>query len=109
LPRLFTRHIAQRALNTATALQIVGRGEETGMAADQYSVGDWGGNEQLAADNVNRIYAAILESVGDDCDRDMMEQIIHSVWDRWGSAGALLTITDDEIADYVKTVMVLTV
>jgi hypothetical protein len=72
------------------------------IMANQYSVGDWGGSEQLAADNVNRIYAAILESVGADYDHDMMAQIIQHVWDYWGSADGLLSVTDNEIADYVK-------
>lgn len=75
------------------------------VKATSGSVGEWGGEEQTAADNVNRIYRAIFDAVGDDYDDDRLSQIIHDVWDDWGSDESLLTITDNEIAGYVEKVI----
>lgn len=69
------------------------------------SVGEWDGQEQLAADNVNRIYKAIFNQVDEDYDQDHLAQAIHTVWDDWGSDASLLTITDDEIYAYVEKVI----
>jgi hypothetical protein len=69
------------------------------------SVGEWEGQEELAAENVNRIYKAIFDAVDEDFDQDRLDQIIHDVWDDWGSEESLLTITDNEIAGYVSKVV----
>jgi hypothetical protein len=75
------------------------------IKATAHSVGDWGGQEQLAADNINRIYDAIYGAVGDDYDSDRLAQIIHDVWDDYGSNEYLLDISDEEIAGYVRAVI----
>ena len=75
------------------------------VKATANSVGEWGGQEQLAADNVNRIYKAIFDAVDADYDQNRLAQIIHDVWDDWGSEESLLTITDNEIAGYVAKVI----
>jgi hypothetical protein len=79
------------------------------VKANANSVGEWEGREQLAADNVNRIYKAIFDTVDADADadydQDRLDQIIHDVWDDWGSEESLLTITDNEIAGYVAKVI----
>jgi hypothetical protein len=72
------------------------------VKASTGSVGDWDGNEQLASDNVNRIYKAIFDSVDDNYDPDSLAQIIHDVWDDWGSDESLLEITDAQIENYVS-------
>jgi hypothetical protein len=69
------------------------------------SVGDWDGQEELAAKNINRIYDAIYAAVDDDYDTDKLAQIIHDVWDDYGSDENLLTISDNEIAGYVESVI----
>jgi hypothetical protein len=69
------------------------------------SVGEWDGQEQLAADNINRIYDAIYAAVEDDYDADRLAQIIHNVWDDYGSDEHLLTISDNEIDGYVSRVI----
>jgi len=70
--------------------------------ASIFSVGDWEGQEQLAADKVNLIYDSIYSSIDDDYDLDKLAQIIHNVWDDWGSELSLLTISDEQIYRYVK-------
>jgi hypothetical protein len=77
----------------------------TNIKATAGSVGEWDGQEELAADNVNRIYDAIYAAVNDDYDTDKLAQIIHNVWDDYGSDEHLLTITDNEIAGYVSRVI----
>ncbi|MEF3075183.1 hypothetical protein V2P20_09110 [Methylobacter sp. Wu1] len=75
------------------------------IKATSHSVGDWNGQEELAASNINRIYDAIYAAVDDDYDTDKLAQIIHDVWDDYGSDEKLLTITDNEIEGYVERVI----
>jgi hypothetical protein len=75
------------------------------IKATASSVGDWGGQEELAAKNINRIYDAIYAAVDDDYDTDKLAQIIHDVWDDYGSDENLLTISDNEISGYVERVI----
>lgn len=65
-------------------------------------VGDWQGQENLAAANHNRILTAVLEAIPSDTDESTQYEIAHKIWDDWGSSESLLTVTDAEIAAYVR-------
>jgi hypothetical protein len=69
------------------------------------SVGNWDGQEALAAANINRIYDVIYARAADDIDHDMLNEIVHNVWDDWGTDIYLLDITDDIINEYVDYVL----
>lgn len=68
------------------------------------SVGEWDGQEELAAENVNRIYTAIYKAAPNDTDTDTLAEIMHRVWDEWGSEEKLLTLTDEDVEKYVSKV-----
>lgn len=59
----------------------------------------------LAAENVNKIYQAIYAAAPEDIDDTTLYEIMHSVWDDWGSEEELLTITDEQIHEYVQRVI----
>ena len=66
------------------------------MSTTLDSVGDWGGQEELAARNFDRIIDAI-----NTADPDLCNVLCKYAWNDWGSDKQLLTITDREIAEYV--------
>ena len=66
------------------------------------SVGEWDGEEQTAADNINRIQDALYEAAPDDYNDDDLHPLMKIVWDYWGSREDLLTITDEQINEFVE-------
>ena len=70
--------------------------------ADETSVGEWSGQEKLAAEQVNRIYQALYDAAPDDIEHEFLAGILSHVWDQWGSEEGLLTITDSQIQEYVS-------
>ena len=71
------------------------------VRATRDSVGDWDGQEDLAAQQINRIYDALYEAAPDEYNDDQLSELMHCAWDVWGSEGKLLVITDDAIEAYV--------
>lgn len=72
------------------------------VLADSGSVGDWDGQEELAAEQVNRIYQALYDAAPDNIEPDELARIMQYVWDDWGSNEDLLEITDEQIEKYVS-------
>ena len=66
------------------------------------SVGEWDGQEELAAENCNRIQDAMFEAIPDEYTDDQIHCLMSAVWDEWGSREDLLTITDDQINKFVQ-------
>lgn len=74
------------------------------------TVGNWSGQEQRAADNLNRIYHALDESLfhilvmGDEKDYhpDIYDAVMSRVWDDWKNNPALLTLTNDAMEKYIQ-------
>lgn len=74
------------------------------------SVGDWNGQEQRAAENINRIYRALDEHLfhilvmGDEqhYHPDIYNAVMSRVWDDWRGKPALLTLTNDAIEEYIQ-------
>ena len=71
------------------------------VRATNDSVGEWDGQEDLAAQQINRIYDALYAAAPDEYNDDQLSELMHSAWDVWGSEEKLLTITDDQIESYV--------
>lgn len=71
------------------------------VRATSDSVGEWDGEEQTAADNINRIQDAIYEAASDETTEDKLHDLMKFAWDRWGSREDLLTVTDDQIKSFV--------
>lgn len=70
------------------------------FAATPASVGDWEGEEMLAAEQVNRIYKAIDGAIPMTIDPNLARNIFNRVWEDWGYDLRLLDITDEEIQEY---------
>lgn len=62
--------------------------------ADRTTVGEWSGQEQLAADQFNIIVDEILSQTDDD---DAISDAVHWAWDEVGSDEDLLTMTEAKL------------
>ena len=69
------------------------------------SVGEWDGQEELAAENFNQIQDALYEAAPDEYNDDQLHELMKAAWDKWGSECDLLTATDKQIAEYVESVV----
>lgn len=77
--------------------------------SDAYSVGAWNGQEQRAADQLNRIYHKLDERIfnvlvmGDEAHYhpDIYDEIMSHVWDDWANNPKLLDLTGQQIEQYV--------
>ena len=74
--------------------------EVTGRAT-AHSVGDWQGQKELAARQFNRLIDALVVHYTMDDLTDRM----HTAWDDWGSREELLTLSAEDIRQYIATVM----
>ena len=72
------------------------------VRATNDSVGEWDGQEELAADNFNKIQDALYEAAPDEYNDDDLHELMKSAWDYWGSKEDLLIITDEQINEYVR-------
>ncbi len=78
---------------------------------DASTVGDWGGKEQLIADNFNRIYQALNLRIGpilivgseQQWDPNLYDEIMSHVRGAWMSKDKLLSLTDEQIEEYVES------
>ena len=70
--------------------------------ANDTTVGEWDGKEELAADQVNRIYQALYDAAPSDIEPEELAGVLSHVWDHWGSEEGLLTLTDEQIQEYVS-------
>ncbi len=78
---------------------------------DASTVGDYGGREQLATDNLNRIYKALnlrispILIVGKEkqWDPELYDEIMSHVRDAWTNKDRLLALTDEQIDEYVES------
>ncbi len=76
---------------------------------DVHCVGDWSGQEQHAADQLNCIYHALNERIfnvlvmGDEAHYhpDIYDEIMSHVWDDWTNNPKLLDLTNQQIEKYV--------
>lgn len=74
------------------------------------TVGDWHGQEQRAADNINRIYHALDECLfhilvmGDEehYHPEIYDAVMSRVWDDWKSNTALLNLTQAAMEKYIQ-------
>lgn len=74
------------------------------------TVGDWNGQEQRAADNLNRIYHALDECLfhilvmGDEKNYhpEIYDAVMSRVWGDWKNSPALLTLTHEAMEKYIQ-------
>ena len=74
------------------------------VLAARDSVGEWEGREEEAANAVNMIYEALYEAAPEDIEERVLADIMHNVWDLWGSEESLPDITEEDVRRYVARV-----
>jgi len=68
-------------------------------------VGDWDGNEELAAEKINQIYHTLYDMAEEDIAPEELEPLIALVWDNWIGQDVLPELSDDEIIDWCQHVL----
>lgn len=74
------------------------------VLATRDSVGEWEGREDEAAAAVNMIYEALYEAAPEDIDETLLADIMHNVWNMWGSEESLPDLTEEDVKKYVARV-----
>jgi hypothetical protein len=74
-----------------------------GYLATRRSVGDWKGQEKLAAYNLNRIYQAVYDASPKEIDERTLRKILLDVRNDWLVDGSdLLSLTIKQIEAYAQ-------
>jgi len=68
---------------------------------DASEVGEWEGEEELAADNINRIYHHLFATIEETIDLDLFREMIDAIWPYWQYQPGLLEVDDELIAHFV--------
>lgn len=69
------------------------------------SVGDWEGDEELAAQQVNRIYQALDRSLADSANPVIVNNIFRRVWRDWAQDLRLLDLDESDIEAYTRALL----
>ena len=64
-------------------------------------VGEWEGEESLAADNINRIYHALCDKVDAETDPAVLREMMEAVWPYWQHQPGLVQLDDETIEHFV--------
>ncbi len=76
----------------------------SGVLASNETVGDWEGQEELAAEQFNRILFAIYSIAPNDTDDITMDDLKKDAWDCWGDNAELIELTNAQVTKYINTV-----
>ncbi|GLP98073.1 hypothetical protein [Paraferrimonas sedimenticola] len=64
-------------------------------------IGDWDGEEDLAADILNRIYHTVYARADEDIDTGLLEELLEAVWSYWQHNPGLTELDEDEVDAFV--------
>lgn len=64
-------------------------------------VGEWEGQEEVAAENINRIYHCLCEKVDPEIDPELLRHMMESVWPYWQHQPGLVELDDETIEHFV--------
>ncbi|SDJ70857.1 hypothetical protein SAMN04488540_11227 [Ferrimonas sediminum] len=70
---------------------------------DAEGIGDWEGEEEIAADNLNRLYHAVYDAADDDMEPASLESMLDAIWPYWQHNPELVELDDDMIAGFVES------
>ena len=73
------------------------------LAVTPETMGDWDGEEDLAAMQVNRILQAIDRVLPEDLDVGQVESIFYRVWSDWSYDLRLLDVNEQDIRRYAQS------
>lgn len=68
----------------------------------QEIVGDWDGQEDDVAENINEIYHTLYDLAEEDIETDVLEQLLALVWDTWIGQEEIADIETDDIYGWCK-------
>lgn len=68
---------------------------------DASEVGEWEGEEELAAENINRIYHHFYETVDPTTDINLFREMIEAIWPYWQYQPGLLEVDEELIVHFV--------
>lgn len=63
-------------------------------------VGDWDGEEELVADQMNAIYHAVWPLIPDDTATSQVESLLSQLWQQLSADSLLLEASEDELIDW---------
>jgi len=63
-------------------------------------VGDWEGQEELVAENINEIYHTLYNYAEEDIDPEILHQLLALVWEHWIGQEALAELESEDICDW---------
>ena len=69
------------------------------FGADQ--VGDWEGQEETVAENLNELIHIAWQKLPDDTDADKIEKIIEGIWQHLRGDLAIIEAEQEELIDWV--------
>ncbi len=70
---------------------------------EPHEVGEWEGEEALAAENLNRLYHAVYDAADSEIEPALLEEMLSAVWPHWQFNPQLLELDDDLIDAFVET------
>jgi hypothetical protein len=68
---------------------------------DAGEVGEWEGEEELAAENINRIYHHFYVTVDPTTDLNLFREMIEAIWPYWQYQPGLLEVDEELIVHFV--------
>jgi hypothetical protein len=68
-------------------------------------VGDWDGNEELVAENLNEIYHTLYDYAEEDIEPEILSQLLALVWENWIGQDALAEIESSDISDWCQNLL----
>lgn len=68
-------------------------------------VGDWEGQEELVAENINEIYHTLYDYAEEDIEPEVLETLLSLVWDNWIGQDAIVEIDSADISDWCQNML----
>jgi len=63
-------------------------------------VGDWEGEEELVADQINAVYHAVWQHLPDEIALNQIDYLMHTLWNELRGGYVLLEADEDELVDW---------
>jgi hypothetical protein len=68
-------------------------------------VGDWDGEEELVAENLNEIYHTLYDYAEEDIEPEVLSELLALVWEHWIGQDALAEIESADISDWCQNLL----
>lgn len=68
-------------------------------------VGDFEGQEELAAERINEIYHTLYDLAEEDISSEVLSQLLEQVWETWIGQECLPDIETDDIYSWCRQVL----